>query len=79
MHNRPYDPQQTTILGFQLPHPTLDSEILRQGCGTESPTVESEQPKGAAKEDLVDRRYRRTPRVAVRCGGGFSPSVSLIT
>ena len=31
--------QQPTILGFQLPHPTLGTGILRQGCGAESPSV----------------------------------------
>ena len=61
MQSRHRDPQRPAIFCFQLPHPTLSTGILRQGCGVESPTMEAEQPEGDAREDLVDRRHRRTP------------------
>ena len=51
-----HDPQRPTSLGFQLPHPTLGTMILSQGCGVESPTWKLEQPEGATREDLVDLR-----------------------
>jgi hypothetical protein len=79
IHCRLRDPQRPMILAFKLPHPSLGTGILRQGCGMESPTVKSEQPAGTAREDLADRRYRLTPGATMRCGGGFSSAVSLIT
>ncbi len=38
-----------------------------------------EQPEGYTMEDRVDLRYRRAPGAPANCGGGFSPTVSLIT
>ena len=46
-------------------------------AGNDKPIME--QPEGVTREDLVDLRCRHTPKAYARCGGGFSPTVSLIT
>ncbi len=72
-HSATIDPYRPPDQAPQFPKPDPGPRNDMSGCGEEKPKVQ-EQPEGAAREDLVDLRRRRTPGATTRCQRGVFSS-----
>ena len=65
-HSAAIDPYRPPYQAPQITKPDPGPRNDKSGCGEEKPKGQ-EQPEGAAREDLVDLRRRRTPGATAKC------------